>query len=175
MDSLLQYLRSKYSSGFFAYCVTITFKPDVCFEKEHPRKASEAFRTVFEKYTRGRRVDYYLWPELSRSGHLHYHGLLFFMSDDYDKHERELRVIRNYFNRRFGRHQCQRIYNLYAPYRTECISTLFRRRMLTTTFEAIVRYSSKDSQKYKFLFLVSNVKKIVPLMAGGGVQEVIPK
>lgn len=160
-DELYRRFQRNYDNGYYNYVVTLTFKPNGVYATTHPRTASIQFAKTFSKYLAKKKgIDYYLVPEMSRNGALHYHGVLFCKSNDYDRHEKTMKMLKNYAGRIFGRHQIQRIYSLSSEYEAECIQNYLRNKTLTTSFEQIWDYIHKDQtdgRRFTFLKVVTNL------------------
>lgn len=155
-----EHIRQKYANGYFNYCVTITFKRDNAFSILHPKKAHDKFKNEFTKYALKKGADFIMFPEISKAGALHYHGLLLFKSSDYTIHEKMLRLFRNYCSRKYGFHNFQRIYSLFTDYEVADIRNYIRKRSLTTSFERIFNYITKDHYPnvvYGFLNYFTNI------------------
>lgn len=148
---------SKYKSGYYNYVITITFKPDSVYATAHPRKAHELFTQRVTKYCRRKSVNYYINGEIGKNGDYHIHGIFFFKSTDYDKHEIEYRLFKNWLNRSFGRNFSQRIYSLTDQYTAYGAYDWKRLRPLKTSFENIWKYINKDKGKFAFLKTVMNI------------------
>lgn len=152
-----QYIRDHFSNNYYNYVITVTFKRNVKYSEIHPKKAHPMFQSFISKYLDKRCIKYYFAPELDRSGNLHYHGLMLFPcpDNDYDRHYKQYRLVKNYFNRKFGYNFFQRIYSLTEEYEVETIRVgRGWNKVLTTSFDKIWNYVHKDQiepRKYEFM------------------------
>jgi len=158
MTEVLNELYTLYKNRFqgkYCYCLTVTFKPDISYSLLHPKDAHTEFMSNFSKYAKSHKLEYVMYPELSARGNFHYHGLVALDAPDYETHEKKMRIIRNYINRRYGRHSAQHILNWSdSGYKV----SLFTKQnyMSHTTSYNVVKYITKDIGKYGFLLPFKN-------------------
>jgi len=156
MDELYKHIVDTYSNGFYIYSFVINFKPDSDWSNLHPSKSHGRFTTSFEKYCkRHPTISYIVFAELSMQGKYHVHGLIFDKESEYDVHEKRIKLIRNYWSRRYGWTGSQRIYSLTDPYKTTDLRFMHKNR--TTSFLSIWKYITKDLHKFAFLKPFANV------------------
>lgn len=148
---LLEYIKQHYANGYYIYSFVISPKPDGPYDSVHPAKAHRKFEETFKKYiTRIKEVSYLVYGELSNQGKYHVHGLIFFKGSDYDAHDKILRNFKNWIRRTYGWHGFQRIYSLTDPYKTTDLR--FMHKEMSTTFDKIYSYITKDVGKFQFLY-----------------------
>lgn len=139
-----------FNNGYYNYSFVINFKPDGPYDSLHPKEAHRKFKETFEKYFRRRgKYSFICFPELSDAGKYHIHGLIFHKESDYDKHEKAIRLIKNWMRRTFGWNAFQRIHHMQAEYKTTDLRCL--KTGMWTNFAKVWKYITKDVDKYKFL------------------------
>lgn len=153
----VEQLRKDYNHGYYIDCITITFIPDTDYSLLHPKTSHKRFSAHFAAYCKKHMISFIMYPELSKAGMFHYHGLIIqkYSSDQYDLYEKTTRLFRNYVNRFYGRHSCQRVCNLSDEgYAVELVTR--KGIQQHTSIHKILKYISKDSDKYSFLQVIKS-------------------
>lgn len=153
LDKLYKYFVQHYANGYYCYSFVISPKPDGPYDSIHPAKAHRKLESTFKKYVlRVKGFSYIIFAELSQQGKYHVHGLMFHKCDaeHYSDHEKMMKNLRNWLRRTFGWNGFQRIFSLTDPYKTTDVR--FLKRELTTTFEKVWTYITKDVKQFAFLY-----------------------
>lgn len=159
-DSAKDRIKRVYANGWFTFTITITFKPHLSYHSLHPKTAHENFKQVFSSYTNKRGIRFYLCPELSTNGALHYHGFVMFKGGNYDKFEKTYKLFRNWLSRKFGRSFCQRVYSFHEPYKAENIKSMYHKHESYTSYDKIWKYIHKEqvvSKRFAFMSILCTV------------------
>lgn len=162
MEEIYRHFNERYANGYYSYFVLITFKDGTPMADLHPSKGVKVFEKMWEGYIKKYKVKYVLYPELSHAGRLHYHGVMCFkasclVSNDkqYDFHERELRLLKNWIRRRCGIHNFQRIGSFCTNY--QVYDTRRFGVPLVTSFNKSYQYIIKDFGMYSFMQPIYNM------------------
>jgi len=148
---------SNYSNGYYRYFVLITFKDGTDYADKHPRDGWKMAVKDIEKYMKKHKYIYEFHPEISSNGRLHCHGFVCCKSSDYDTHEAELRLVKNYLRRKFGLNTWNRSLSYKTSYKVSDVTKMMKREY-TATFSEGYKYMWKESEKYPFLKPVANIK-----------------
>lgn len=133
------------------YCVTITLDPTLISDKKHFYSQYLESASIIQKYLDRRKCEYYLVPELTQAGNIHYHGLIkvskVIANDaqrEYrDPHGRDiplehtLKVMSNYLRRKIGFSKWEKITSFYDEYRRPRYGRM-------TSYMSIYHYLHKD-------------------------------
>lgn len=141
----------------WAYSCLITFRDNTEYTNLHPFKAYKVFQKVYKTYVNKRNIKFICFPEISKTGRFHCHLMVSFpeTNNNYDEHERVLRLYKNFIIRKFGKiHTEERITNFFGVYTIP--SYKCAGRFLQTTYEEKWTYMSKDRNKYKELQYIDN-------------------
>lgn len=149
----------KYDKGYYKYAVTITFRDDTPYVKCNPAISQREFKQVFTTYLNKRNIKYKMWPEISKTGRFHYHGFIMFKCESirYQEHDRDLRLTRNYFNRKFGRQEWQQILSYTEPYDVTSLRFYTKNHTLKTDFTKVYEYTVKEASLFPYLKVISNI------------------
>jgi len=145
-------MRTDYSHGHYNYAVTITFKPDSVYAVKALPVAYGLFRTHFRKYMQKKHIAFYLCNELGTNGRYHLHGILCFKAENnnYKEHDKQLRLVKNYFLRNYGITEWQQITDLWGEYTVTNMRFYIKSHTLKTTLKQVVDYMTKDINDYSF-------------------------
>lgn len=141
----------------WCYSALITFRDGTEYADMHPFKAYKLFIKVFSTYVKKRKINYICFPEISKTGRFHCHLMLAFLetANDYNEHERILKLYKNFVIRKFGKiHTEERITNFYGSYTIPSYKCF--NKTLQTTYEEKWKYMSKDRNCYIELQYISS-------------------
>lgn len=150
----LKEIRSSYSSKYYNYVATITFKDGKEYADKNPRTAFKLFNEHIKKYLKKKGIKASIYCEIGRNGRFHCHGLFHFYQpeNDYKKHELEYKLVKNYINRNYGLNYFQQILDVNQTYKTDgCMRFHKLSAGMYTSLEKIVRYITKDMNEYDFI------------------------
>lgn len=161
---MVDYYDKYYSNGYYRYFVLLTFKDGTAYADKHPRDGWAQFQKDITKYFKKHGMVYEFYPELSVNGRLHCHGFVCFKANEharpetqYEIHEKELRLIKNYIRRKYGLNTFNRSYSYKMEYSVVDVRRRLTNREYKSTFEEGYKYMIKEVDKYGFLKVFRNV------------------
>lgn len=163
-DKITEFYDSKYNNGYYRYFVLITFKDGTPYADQHPLKGWAQFTKDIVKYFNKYKMVYEFYPELSTNGRLHTHGFVCFKANklvepdkQYDEHEAQLRLIKNYIRRKYGMNTFNRSYSYKMAYKVADVRRFLKGREYTATFTEGYKYMIKEDGKYPFMKVFKNI------------------
>jgi len=161
VPSPFEVFSGRYDDGYYRYFVLITFKDNTPYADSHPKNGWDKFKRDIWRYLEKHNVVYEMHPELSSNGRLHCHAFMCFKANklienekQYDYHEAELRLMKNYIRRKFGMNTFNRSYSYRLPY--EVSDVRWQMRKYQATWQEGYDYMVKDDGKYPFMTVFKN-------------------